>query len=586
VPLVHQIDNGRLVEREEAREAAANTKAAKSMREQDDMDLREIIESFGADKAFELKVIRRKPKQHKGVDIDGHLDTFDEWVTEEELQQMFGGGTYTLKVYRPNAKGSMVYFKSATVKLPGPPKGKGIDSDDDDDDDDHRGGPHYFQSPASYDDPGVVSQAIGTLKDVIEHERNSKGSGMDPALLALLTGPLNTQLEQTQRALELMQGRMEDKDQRILELVTKQPEKPDTSASDRLMDKMFDSNNSRMEGMRAMHESEIRMMRENHRDDIKRIEDRYERQMHAMQEAHKREIDNLQRSTDMMTNASQIGYEGRLETHKMESERLRADLAEARAEVAALRAKKEKSMLEQAQELALFNEKMSSLGFGGLGRDEEDEPHWAEKLLGGIIENPEVISTVAQGISGAQQQYAPPAPPPGAVQPSQQPQQPQQAQPGAPQLPPQSQEEAPHMAVEDIEIGQPFRGADGEVYVKVPPDGEIVTYSQALAMARKEEAEAREAAAAAAAEEARKPTKQQVSMAVVFAENAYKNNVAPETFARTARNSVPGDLLDYIGEVGVDSFLNEVADLEPSSPLRTQAGRNYMREVAGFLLNS
>ena len=47
---------------------------------------------------------------------------------------------------------------------------------------------------------------------------------------------------------------------------------------------------------------------------------------------------------------------------------------------------------------------------------------------------------------------------------------------------------------------------------------------------------------------------------------------------------IPNDIIKYMETVGVDTFLNEVAVLEAGSPLRNQAGRTYMREVAKFLL--
>ena len=576
MPLAQQIDGGRLAERAESREQSANTRAAKNMREQDDLDLKELVDSFGTDQAFEVKLIRRKPKMWNGVHIEGHLETFDEWLPEEEIAEMYGGGTYTVKICKPNAKGSMVYFKSGTLKLPGPPKGPGIKEEDEDKD-----GNVVFSHPSSYEDPSVVSQAISTLQGIIE---NQKGSGMDPVLLQAITAPMQMQIAQMQTTQQAAQQRMEAKDDKIMELMSTKPDVPDTSSSDRLMDKMFDSSNSRQESMRMMHESEIRMMRENNRDDIKRIEDRYERQMHAMQEAHKREIDNLSRTSDMMNSANKIGYESQVSSYKMEADRLRMDLTEARAEIAALRAKKEKTLIEQASELHQVGEKLSSLGLGGFGKDEDEKEHWAERLIGGVMDNPEIVSTVAQGLSNVQN-ATPPAPPPGAVTPPQQQDQQatqqqatQQPQPGQAQLPAGQQQEPVH--VDDIPIGQPFYGPDGETYVKVPPDGSIVTYAQAVEMAKREEAETQ-----AAKEEAEgKPSPAQIKIAVTFAEGAYQNGTPPEVFAQTARNSVPGDLLDHISEVGVDTFLNEEANLEHGSPLRTQAGRNYMRQVAEFLV--
>ena len=55
-------------------------------------------------------------------------------------------------------------------------------------------------------------------------------------------------------------------------------------------------------------------------------------------------------------------------------------------------------------------------------------------------------------------------------------------------------------------------------------------------------------------------------------------------FANSAKSMIPQNIIKYMESVGVDNFLNEVAVLEQGSPLRNQAGRLYMKEVAKFLL--
>jgi hypothetical protein len=75
-----------------------------------------------------------------------------------------------------------------------------------------------------------------------------------------------------------------------------------------------------------------------------------------------------------------------------------------------------------------------------------------------------------------------------------------------------------------------------------------------------------------------------VEKAVMFIEAALRNGTPPEIFAASARNMMPAEILSYIKTRGVDHFLNNVAKLEDSSPLATVVGRQYVRQVAKFLL--
>jgi hypothetical protein len=537
------------------------------MREQDDLELAEIIDSLGADKAFEIKVIRKKPLQwgNPPVNIAGTLETFDELINEAEIEELFGGGTYSLQVMRPNGKGSMVYFKSVTVKIPGKPHGKGIEDDRDED----RFDPRDF---APQEDTTLAGQAMITMQKLLaDQTENAKRSGMDPLLIQTIMAPLQTQLAATHEALRDVQSRADNKDERIMTMMNT---KPETSGVEMLMGRMFDSQGQRQDAMRAAHESELRMMRENHRDDMKRADDRHVSELRSRDDAHRRELDNLQRAMDMMKQSSDLGHQAINKSMELENQRLRDDLTVLKAEVVTLRAKKEKTLIEQASELHQVGEQLSNLGLG-FGKEEDSEPHWVEKLGNMVIDNPEVIANVASSVGIGQQQHVSQ---PGAV-------------PGQHQIPEQAESAATPTRVEDIPLWQPFRANDGEVYVKVPPDGSIVTYEQAVTMRDAWEAkEAKEAEEKKAEQEeadrvARgEPTPVQVKLAITFAEGAFSNGTPPETFAQSARSSVPGHLLDYINKVGVDTFLNEVANLAQESPLRTQAGRNYMRQVAQFLL--
>lgn len=518
----------------------ADTKIAVGMREQGDSDLRDLISGIG-EESYEIRISRRMPRtwivNGQQMSIEGHLGTFTELPTEDDLQQMYGGGTYCLKLLRPNKKGSMVYFKSSTVKLPGQPKGAGITE------------PAGAKPEA--EDAGVVVQAMTTMKELINEQKNSQG--MDYGLLETVMAPLRLQLQQSQEAMARMQETVAAKDSRILELIT---QKPDTSEKDNLLNKMFDTEASRTNNLRAVHESEIRMMRENARDDMKRVEDRHAQELRSREESHRREIDNLQRSVDAQTNAINIGFNARIEAHKMEISRLQAELSECRVELTALRAKKEKTLIEQASELHSIGEKLSVLG---IGPAKEEPSHWTERIANAILENPGVIASAAQAMGSS-----------GASSPAQPHSAPQQLNP-----PPGPQA----TNIDHIPIGQPFRMDDGQVYIKIPPDGSVVTYEQAQKIAESEIAARQEAE-----KEQEDPQLKQIKTAISFAESAFSAETPAQEFAKRAKPHVPEAFLDLLKEEGIDNLLSDPVLVPESSPLKTQAGKAYMREVAQFLI--
>ena len=156
------------------------------------------------------------------------------------------------------------------------------------------------------------------------------------------------------------------------------------------------------------------------------------------------------------------------------------------------------------------------------------------------------------------------------------PAQPQQQQlaPGVqpPVQPPAQQQQ--YATIDDIPIGTPFLGDDGQTYTKVPPDGSVVLYDHAKALA--EEAQQNDGVD--------KPSPSEVKVAITYMENAFTAGTSPTDFAMSAKSMIPGSILKYMESVGIDKFLNEVANLEQGSPLRNQAGRTFIREVAKFLL--
>jgi hypothetical protein len=250
-----------------------------------------------------------------------------------------------------------------------------------------------------------------------------------------------------------------------------------------------------------------------------------------------------------------MSYDSRIEGYKKDIERLERDMGKLDTELIVLRAKKDKTIIEQASEFAQIKEAITTISGGG-GDDEDTRSIW-EKVANQVIENPEAVGHMVGMATGQGTPVAQPNPP--------------QQQLTAPQ-----QQQAAPLGVDDVPMGQPFRAEDGEVYVKVPPDGSVVTYEQAVAMAEAQQDQQDQAAG--------KPDPSEVKMAITFMESAFTAGTTSSDFASSAKSMIPQNILKYIESVGVDTFLNEVAVLESGSPLRNQAGRTYMREVAKFLL--
>jgi hypothetical protein len=535
---------------EEPNYPPANTKVAIANRETEDTELLEHIAGFGMDRGYEVRVYRTSPKKWKGISIEGHLGTFDEWMTEEDLKALYGGGTLQLKIHRPNAKGSMQYLKAVSVKLPGPPRGEGIEEEEE------VLPATMFEAPVA-EDSILAQQAMSTMKELID--KKQENNAFDPTVMNLMMEPLKQQIASSNAAMLELQRTMADKDARIMELIT---QKPDTTEKDGLLNKMFDTESSRSEHLRNMHESEMRQLRENAIAEAKRADDRHRDELRSREDIQRREIDNMTRSNQTMMDTLKMSYDSRIESYKKDIERLERDINEQRTELIALRAKKDKTVIEQVSEIQAIKEAFTSISSMG---EESDDRKWYEKLASTVVENPESLGQMVGMVTGQPPQQQPM----GMEAPHQQLAAPQQQQ----QM--QGQQEQP-LGVDDIPTGQPFRAEDGKVYVKVPPDDSIVTYEQALEMANDQEAQQNRAAG--------KPDPEDVQRAITFMESAFTAGTTSQAFAASAKSLIPQDILKYMETVGIDTFLNEVAILEQGSPLRNAAGRTYMKEVGKFLL--
>jgi len=312
------------------------------------------------------------------------------------------------------------------------------------------------------------------------------------------------------------------------------------------------------------------MMKSTYESQIMTLRTTYESQISSLRESHAREIS----AQTLLTATRDTVGQG-------EVKRLEREVIELRAENKELRARKEKGPLEMFKEV---NELKELVGADGDGEEKGAIAQVAE-----IIANSQIAVSLAKKLGG----------PDPTAQPPQQ------------QLPP------PHV---------PYVGQDGRMYVHdgqggvaevrpqqpmlrrkkqarpapvapppappPPPEGAPPEVQQAYEQAAQQHQQA-EADHAMAVREARIVESAQelpmdmVQAAVQYLENAFRANADnPDVVAQSLRSQalVPESVVKFLREHGVDVLMDRVARLDSSSPLSTQAGRNWIRKVVKGLL--
>lgn len=495
--------------------------AIERVREDEAEEIYDFLSQLGSTGEMKVELFRKEPIRYKGVKTDGLLEVYREPINYDQIRDMHGGGKYQVRVNIRNKKGRWEYAGARTFDIAGKPRLDSLLNAGDDEDEDGGGAP----VPSAPD--GAINQALSMAHSLVSDSRREaqmlressrRNGNSDETTLRMI--------DKLDRQIEILQGALTQKDERILELLGK---KPDTSGQDQLLAMYRESNtdhSARIGEIRLAHDSELRQLRDYHSSELRMREQRFEKEIDSVRAGHAREVDSLKDSHRSAMDAQKNGFEMRIDGLKETIKRLEREVSEARTEVAGLRAKKEQGPLDQIQGLVALKTGLESLM--PASGDDDKPSSTAERVIAALMESP-----VAQGLAS---RIAGPEP--------------TQAQ----------QIAAPEM------VG--VRRADGTV-VQVPR-----SYIDQM----------RAQQAAAANGGAPIIDKNEVSVAVQFIEQAYKNGHPPETVAASARNLVPKAILDHIKKMGVDSFLNEVADLSDSSPLATVAGRIYVRKIAKFLL--
>lgn len=495
-------------------------------------DIKSWLQSLGSSE-MQVKVRRLSPKTYKGVNTEGNVGTYHEAITEEQIAEEHGGGAYQIVVHNRRANGSMQYVQMRRINIAGVPKLDGLVEESN------------VTPIAAGENGGLASQAMGTMQMLLKEERaakNNGNNGFDPRMLQMIQAPVMEQVSAMREANAELRRALDEKDARIMTLIDR---KPDNSFQNDMIKNMWGNESSRLESLRAQHESEMRQLRVAHQDELNRVRDQGREDLKDRSRGHEREIDAIKESMRSQIDSNKNAHEVRIDGLKMEITRLTMDLAQAKGEIGELRAKKDKTLTEQAEEIVKVNDAFKALGVGGGGKDEDDDSDkpWYERMATRVMENPEAIG---QLIGGVRQNVAP-----------------QQ-----PQLPPP---------------GQPFQGPDGKVYV-TRPDGKVQRINPGVPAVRRAKAAAAKAAIAEKNEGPKPPDPAELAIAVEFMESAFGNGTTPEQFAGSVRSMISSDILAYIEKVGIDEILNN-ATLAQGSPLRSQAARNWLRKVAEILLS-
>lgn len=512
--------------------SSASTVAKKALREEEDRDVKEWLETIASGGAIKVLLVRTAPRMHKGVPTEGTVATYTEPVTEEEIQADHGGGTYQLKILRPNAQGIFKFFTSRVIRVPGYPNIVNLAGTE--------------EASGGRVDP-VVDRAMTTLErsaredrersTKLERERETmlrqNNSGFDPKVLEVMNAPFMEQI----RSLQADRSAIDAK------LTTLMTAKPDTTFQERMLDKMTDESGKRLDALRTQFDSERRVLLEGHKSDLDRVHDSYAKQFSAMEKAHEREVGQLKLSYDGQLLMQKTSFETRIDGLNREIARLDKELTKAEAANVTLSAKKDKSFIDSAKELVSMKDTLEELGLGG----DDEKPGWMEKLM----DNPaaeKIAAGIASRLAGAE---------------------------GPAQQDPMMQ------MIQSLPIGKWFKLPTGQVVMR-QADGQVVVAQQRRKKKRTPEQ-------AAKVEKAKKteaanldPT--EVKAAIGFIETAIRNGTEPNEFAQSIATMVPAGIRKLLKQKGVDYFLNEVADIDEGSPLYTQNGRNFMRSVARALV--
>lgn len=498
----------------------AMTKEMKEIQANEDRAVKDTLDDLGEVGSFKIKLSRVEPEEFPDpvtrvrVKTAGHLRDYFEKIDESLIQKNHGGGRYRLQFFKKNGQGGkMTFFTSRTIDVTGDPRL----------DDVPRtipaaptSGPTVMMPPA--EDGKVATAALGMAERMMDKMASQQPPAADHKPYEMMIQAQAAQIER--QSLEMAELR------RMIATANQTPKNP---LEDKLISKLVDEDSARMQALRMQHESEMRTVKEHQYEDIKRIEQRHERAMADMKASFERELASMRNTQDILRSTQQTSTEVSTKMLEGQIRSLEREVASKDKELAELRARKDKSLIEQIKEMKTLKEAIT-------GDEDEAEQSTVDKLIDAV---PQMMPQIQSMFGKGPQAAAAPAP----VQ------------------------QAPRKR-------QVIKGPQGERYIQ-GKDGNLVLVAPKPAPLAPGEPQIPQVPPA------------QVAQIVNLLERAFEGNQPPEVVAQSVRPMIAGqeEILQAVRALGgVDAFLAKVANLPSSSPLLTQAGKNWVRKFSKELV--
>lgn len=505
----------------------------------EERSLRDILDEIGPQGAYKLSVHRIEPDivrvAGRDYNTKGHLKTYDGPLGEEIeaiLAKKHGGGKYNIRILRQNDKGSFTYWKHRVIEVAGDPK---ID---------HL--PENAQQPASTagapgDPPaGIVKEVLRVMEGQLERAQSATSPGMDPAVQLLI----EQMRESSRTQVEALSRQIEALNQQLTSAREHQP--PPDPLKDMFLRSAIDSQTNREASLIARHDSEIRQLKDGFSETERRLRDQFDRDLASVKQGYERQIDAIRQSHQIALESAKASWElqGRIlqnDLARMQRENDKLDV-----ELRDLRSKKDKTLIEQAEEIRKVKD--------ALGGDEEGDKSWVDKAIE-LASSPMAGEIVQRLGIGAK---------------------------------------APAAATQVQPKIQMVTAPDGQRFFQ-KPDGTLIPAKRKAKPApapTEQPAVNPDGTPAPPPIEMPQVAPELIQQVVGYLERAFSANQQPEVVAQSGRTVVPDEILTWIrdhdtGETsGVDLFMARVAKLPSTSPLSTQGGRNWVRKVGRALIGS
>lgn len=477
--------------------------------------------------SFRYALARSKPASWQGRNLRGHIETTTDAPSEEEIAAQYGGGTYEIRVHKRNEQGSYVFFTSTAFDITGDPKLPPLEL----------GAVHSART----EDP-LMKTAVGFMERTIERQERELGASRDRPAAGTNLRDLEVLLRPLEAQVAALSAANAQKDQQILTLISEG--KKEDPFQQKMLANLLDGDTARVNAVRDQLMSELRMVKEHAREDEKRLRDQFDRDLKQAELRHQREVDNLRASHEREMIALKMAADTSKEVLNSEVRRYTADNGDLRTEVKILREKKDQSLLDKAKEVEALKE---ILGTG----DDAAEKSTIEKIADTAFSSEKLFEFAGRWF----------APKPAGAQ-----------QQGAPQ---QATQQQPRMV---------RQRSTGKVFA-LQPNGEYAEVPQRRRGRGQPPAQAAGATAVDSEEtETVQVDPQDVATATAFLEAAFKNGIDMNALVTSARSMIPEGIMAALAELGVEGFMAKVAKIPSTSPLASQAGRNWIKKFGKALL--